>query len=83
MVVGSDYQDSPNGILFCDVIYGTKIYTPSGDTMMASYEWIADDGLIRQEYDLGTRMITDDHGVLLDSVRTYETWELMEIDIKP
>lgn len=82
-VVGADYQESPNGLLYCNVVFGAVIYTPASDTLMASYEWIATDGLIRQEYYLGKQMISDNSGHIIDSVRTYENWELLEIDIKP
>jgi hypothetical protein len=82
-VVGVDYIELPFGWQYCDVVKGITHGDVPEDTIWVSYEWFTDDGLMHLEYDLGTREIRDEFGTVLDTVRTYETWELTEMDIQP
>jgi len=82
-VAGIDYIELPFGWQYCDVVRGTVLHSTSGDTLRSTYEWYTDDGLMRIEYDHGVIVITDELGAFLDSVRAYETWDLIGMDIRP
>jgi len=82
-VAGIDYIELPYGWEYCDVVRGAVTEDATGDTLRGSYEWLSNNGLMRVEYDHGVCEITDEFGTILDSARTYETWELIDIDIRP
>ncbi len=46
-------------------------------------EWYSNEGLIMRRYDWGTQMIEDEQGIIIDSMRVYETTELTAIHIEP
>lgn len=75
-IVGIDYIELPGGWQYCDVLRSDLINTliPE-DTIQSSFKWYSDDGLMRSETDYGNDII--------NSVRTYEYWELIDMDIQP
>lgn len=81
-VAGIEYIEIPMGWLNCDVLRADILDLPE-DTLRSAYDWYSDDGLMRFEADHGVDIIEDENGVFLDSVRTLELWELVEMDIRP
>ncbi len=82
-VAGIEYIELPFGWLNCDVIHSAIWDNTSNDTMSTAFEWYSDDGLMRAEFAYATSVLYDDGGVFLDSLRSYEIWELTEMDIRP
>jgi hypothetical protein len=82
-VVGIEYVEFPYGWEYCDVVRSTKTDIVWGDTLIQSLIWYTDNGLMQLEYDYGISMINDDNGMLLDSARTYENRDLVQIEIQP
>ncbi|UCE66838.1 MAG: hypothetical protein JSU85_02170 [Candidatus Zixiibacteriota bacterium] len=78
-VVGIDYLQLPTGWNYCDVIRA-DIVGLSNDTI-TKYEWYEDDGLMRYEIDLGVSIEEDDNGFFLDSVRIFEVWDIIDMEI--
>ncbi len=82
-VAGIDYIELPFGWQYCDVVRGTVRNSVTSDTLRSTFEWYSDEGLMKIEFAYPTIIIYDDDGVILDSAKTYEVWDLIEIDIQP
>ncbi len=83
-VVGAERIDVEYGSFICDVLLTRVIngFEQDADTILVTYEWFSNDGLIRKEIDYGIREILDESGNVLDSVRSFETWELIDMEIQ-
>ncbi len=80
-VAGIDYIEIPNAWIYCDVVFSIAIDPISEDTLQSAFKWYTNSGMMRFEVDYGVSMKWDDNGMLLDSVRTLEFWELIDMEI--
>jgi hypothetical protein len=81
-VVGQDRIVLDFSSFVCDVVLTRFIDISEDNTLWTAYEWYSDEGLIRKEIDYGIREILDEDGTVLDSVRSYDTWELIDMEIQ-
>ncbi len=81
-VVGIEYVAVGDTSVKCDVVRTRLIDPDTGHEYFDSYWWYSDDGLIRNEFDYGTREITDELGNVIDTVRATEVMELIEFQIQ-
>ena len=83
-VVGAERIDVEYGPFICDVLLTRVIdgFEQDADTISVTYKWFSDEGLIRKETDFGIREILDEGGNVLDSARSFETWELIDMEIQ-
>lgn len=82
-IAGVDYIEIPGGWLYCDVVFSAVVNPSLNDTLFQAFEWYDDAGLMHYEGDFGVSEKTDENGLFLDSVTTYEFWELIDLDIRP
>ena len=83
-IVGAEQIEVEYGLFICDVLL-TRVFNgfeQDADTILVTYEWFSNDGLIRKEVDYGIREILDKGGTVLDSARIIETWELIDMEIQ-
>lgn len=80
-VVGQDRIVLDFSSFVCDVVL-TRLNTSEDNTIWTAYEWYSDEGLIRKEIDYGIREIRDENGTVLDSARSFDTWELIDMEIQ-
>jgi hypothetical protein len=80
-VVGRDYIELPESWSYCDVIYSEAINS-NQNLIYSEYEWYNDNGLMKFEREFAVHDILNEYGVLIDSVISYEFWELINMEIQ-
>ncbi|UCC80782.1 MAG: hypothetical protein JSW64_05335 [Candidatus Zixiibacteriota bacterium] len=80
-VVGIDYIELPSGWRYCDVIRSTIWNSTTNDTIRSAFEWYSNDGLMGIEYAYPTSILYDEFGAILDSIRSFENWELIDMEV--
>jgi hypothetical protein len=78
-VVGIEYINVGNASIKCDVVRKRLIDPDTGHQYYDSFWWYSNDGLIRNEFDYGVQVITDEQGDPIDSVRTTSVMRLIEM----
>lgn len=83
-VAGTEYLDIMAGYFLCDVVSShiSDVMIPNPNVVISFYDWYTDDGLMKSQMDFGVHYVRDEFGNLIDSVRTVETWNLMEKQIQ-
>jgi hypothetical protein len=81
-VVGIQYVSVGDDDIKCDVIRSRMIDERTGHLYYDSYWWYSDDGLMHNEFDFGVRIINDETGNPIDSVRSIQILELTDFEIQ-
>lgn len=81
-VAGIEYIDVGDISIKCDVVR-TRVVDPyTGHEYFDSFWWYSNDGLVRNEFDYGVEVIRDELGNPIDSVRSVEIMELLDMQIQ-
>lgn len=81
-VVGIDYVTVGETPIKCDVVRSRLVDPGTNHQFYDSYWWYSNDGLIRNEFDYGIELIADSLGNPIDSVRSVEILELIDMQIQ-
>jgi hypothetical protein len=81
-VVDTETIYAANRYITCDLLRLSSSPAES-DTTIRGDSWYSDYGLMKQVSDLGISYIRGDDWVIIDSVRTIATWNLVRMGIQP
>jgi hypothetical protein len=81
-VVGIQYVPVSGTEVKCSVVQSRMIDINNGHVYFDSYLWYSNQGLMRSELDLGIRVVNDESGDPIDSIRTTEVLELIDMEIQ-